>query len=191
MGSPWVIPVSAVVGEPLTLAEVLDALAGTSLGIHIDLKHPADRPCGRSAVRSRGLEERVIVSATWVPPLRRLAQELPSAGRAIGYPRDRVGVAKIAWPAPGVRAGVAALRAVMPARARALVAVSRANVLSLHHALVSPAVVRAAHAGGAALFAWTVNEPDRVAGLAEAGVDGIVSDDPEMVVRVLATLKSS
>ena len=132
----------------------------------------------------------MIVSATWAPPLRRLARELPAAGRAIGYPRDRVGVAKVAWPAPAVRAGAAALRAVMPGRARALLGLSRANVLALHHALVSPAVVRAVHGSGGALFAWTVNDPDRVALLAAAGVDGIVTDDPEMAVRVLATLNS-
>ncbi len=44
------------------------------------------------------------------------------------------------------------------------------------------------HSRGAALVAWTVNDPARVSELARLGVDAIISDDPRMVVGVLATL---
>jgi glycerophosphoryl diester phosphodiesterase len=76
----------------------------------------------------------------------------------------------------------------MPARVPVLVRWARANALALHHALVSRAAVRSAHALGAPVLAYTANDPALVRRLEEMGVDAIVSDDPEMAV---ATLNSS
>jgi glycerophosphoryl diester phosphodiesterase len=76
----------------------------------------------------------------------------------------------------------------MPLRTPALLRVARANVLSLHHTVVSPAVVEAAHRRGVPVLAWTANEPALVQRLAADGVDGIVSDDPGMVASTLGTL---
>jgi glycerophosphoryl diester phosphodiesterase len=38
------------------------------------------------------------------------------------------------------------------------------------------------------VLAWTVNDPDGVRRVTEAGVDGIVSDDPEMALATLRAL---
>jgi glycerophosphoryl diester phosphodiesterase len=38
------------------------------------------------------------------------------------------------------------------------------------------------------VLAWTANDPATVKRLIDAGVDGIASDDPGMVVETLATL---
>jgi len=35
------------------------------------------------------------------------------------------------------------------------------------------------------VLAWTANDPDAVTRLTNAGVDGIVSDDPEMALATL------
>lgn len=177
-------------GPPLPLGDVLDLLAGTAAGIHIDLKDGGIDPAVASLVRERGLVDRVLLSSTSTAQLRRLARVLPEADRALGYPHDRAGVSRFRWPGALVRPAAAALRRLMPARSRLLVRTSGATVLSLHHALVSPEVVRATRSAGAALFAWTVADPDRVLWLAGAGVDGIVTDDPEMAIRLLATLKT-
>ena len=61
-----------------------------------------------------------------------------------------------------------------------LIRLARANALSLHHSLCSRAVVRAAHALGAPVLAWTANDPATVRRLDALGVDAIVSDDPGM-----------
>jgi glycerophosphoryl diester phosphodiesterase len=76
----------------------------------------------------------------------------------------------------------------MPLRIPPLLKVARANALSLHHALASRATIRAAHALGAPVLVWTVNEPELVERLAAMGADALISDNPEMVRRVLATL---
>jgi len=46
----------------------------------------------------------------------------------------------------------------------------------LHHALVTPDRVAAAHAEGCRLLAYTVNDPATVCRLIAAGVDGIITD---------------
>jgi len=46
-----------------------------------------------------------------------------------------------------------------------------------------------AHARCAPVLAWTANDPATVRRLSVLGVDAIVSDDPGMVLRTLATLR--
>ena len=142
-----------------------------------------------AAVRRHGLEERIFVSSTWAGSLRRLggdgavacARDL--AIRAIAY-----GAAGFRWPHVVTAGGAAALRAAMPVRAPLLLMAARANALSLHHTLVSPAVVRVVHARGSAVIAWTVNDPRLIERVVAAGVDAVVSDDPATALSVLATL---
>jgi glycerophosphoryl diester phosphodiesterase len=50
-----------------------------------------------------------------------------------------------------------------------------------HHSLVSAAVVEELHARGLQLFTWTVNRRDNLLRLADWGVDGLISDDPELL----------
>jgi glycerophosphoryl diester phosphodiesterase len=181
-------PGEAVPQPPLSLEGALAYLAPHPIGIQIDLKRPGiEREVVRTVAAS-GLCERVIVSSTWGRSLRRLQREAPRLTRVIGYPRDRVGAARLPWPSPVERASAAALGALMPLRAARLLERGAPAALALHHALVSPAAVALVHARGAALIAWTVNEPARVARLSELGVDAIVSDDPRMALAVLATL---
>jgi glycerophosphoryl diester phosphodiesterase len=51
--------------------------------------------------------------------------------------------------------------------------------------LVTPALVKRAHEAGLQVVAWTINEPDQMRRLIEAGVDGIMSDYPDRLVKVL------
>jgi glycerophosphoryl diester phosphodiesterase len=57
----------------------------------------------------------------------------------------------------------------------------------LHHALVSPAAVRRAHARGAAVVAWTVDERDDLERVEKAGVDAVVTNNPSIFVSTLTT----
>jgi glycerophosphoryl diester phosphodiesterase len=51
--------------------------------------------------------------------------------------------------------------------------------------LVTPSLVKRAHEAGLQVVAWTINEPDQMRRLIEAGVDGIMSDYPDRLVSVL------
>jgi glycerophosphoryl diester phosphodiesterase len=174
--------------QPLSLDDALAYLAGTAIGIHLDLKPVGAEAEIGAAVDQHRLAGRVIVSSTSTRSVRRLAKEAPTLARAISYPQDRHGISSVAWPAVLVRSGVACIRPLMRLRATQLLSATRADALSLHHALVTPSVLRLARARGTAVLAWTVNDPDRVGELARLGVDAVVSDDPQMVRRVLATL---
>jgi glycerophosphoryl diester phosphodiesterase len=181
-------PGVARIGPPPTFEDALDFLATQTIGVHVDLKLAGAEKEVAAALRRHGLEERTVVSTHDARSLRALGEIAPELGLAISYPMDRLGAAAIPWPRIVVRSSAATLRSAMRARVPILLAASRGNALSLHHAIVSAAVVRAAHNRGAAVIAWTVNDPARVAALARLGIDAIVSDDPQMVASVLATL---
>jgi glycerophosphoryl diester phosphodiesterase len=174
--------------EELSLDDALEFLKRHGVGVHLDVKLPGYEDEVLAAIRRHGVGERAVVSTSFAVTVRRFARLAPELPRAIGYPRDRLGVSNLSWPRPVQRAGAAALRQVMPARVPVLLRWSRANTLSLHHTLCSRASVATAHRLGAPVLAWTVNDPAGVRRATAAGVDGIVSDDPEMALATLLAL---
>ncbi len=54
-----------------------------------------------------------------------------------------------------------------------------------HHAAVTPRLVAMAHAAGLAVNVWTVDEPARMVELVELGVDGIVTNVPDVALAAL------
>jgi len=175
-------------GEVLTLDEALELLAASGVGAHVDVKLPGYEEDVVAAIDRHDLRGRALVSTAYAATSRRVAQLAPDVALAIGYPRDRLGVSGLRWPQALQRSGAAALRSAMPLRIPVLLRQSRANTLSLHHTLCSRTAVAAAHRAGAAVLAWTANDPAVVTRLTNAGVDGIVSDDPEMALATLLAL---
>jgi glycerophosphoryl diester phosphodiesterase len=55
-----------------------------------------------------------------------------------------------------------------------------------HGALVDEALVDAAHAVGLRVVVWTVDEPDRLRGLARFGVDAIITNVPDVAREALS-----
>lgn len=174
--------------DPISLDRALEFLREHDSGAHVDVKHAGVELEAVEAVRRHKLSERTVVSAAFARSVRRVAAAAPELSRAISYPRDRYGISGFRWPDAFTSTGTAALRRAMPLRVPLLLRLARADVLSLHHALVSRATVSAAHALGAPVLAWTANDPLLVERLVDDGVDGIVSDDPRMVVETLARL---
>jgi glycerophosphoryl diester phosphodiesterase len=171
--------------ERMSLDEALEELKPHAIGVHLDVKLPGYEGEVVDAVRRHALDGRAYFSTAYAQSARRLAALAPRLGVAIGYPRDRYGVSKAPWPDGAKRAGAAALRQAMPIRVPILLRQARATVLSLHHTLCSRASVAASHRAGAPVLAWTVNDPADVRRMLAAGVDGIVSDDPEMAMATL------
>lgn len=50
----------------------------------------------------------------------------------------------------------------------------------------APSVVAAAHAAGINVAVWTVDDPDHIRVLADAGVDALICNDPRAALRILA-----
>jgi glycerophosphoryl diester phosphodiesterase len=62
-----------------------------------------------------------------------------------------------------------------------------ATALMLQHALVTPAAVARAHALGAPVLAWTVDEQADLDRVVAAGVDGVISNDPRIFATAVFT----
>jgi glycerophosphoryl diester phosphodiesterase len=172
----------------ISLDDALEFLKAHGVGVHLDVKLPGYEGQVLEAIRRHGVTERAVISTAFAVTARRFARLAPELPRAIGYPRDRLGVSNLRWPKPLQRAGATALRQAMPVRVPLLLRWARANTLSLHHTLCSRAAVASAHRLGAPVLAWTVNDASVVRRVAAAGVDGIVSDDPEMTLATLLAL---
>jgi glycerophosphoryl diester phosphodiesterase len=54
-----------------------------------------------------------------------------------------------------------------------------------HQALVNRSLVEEIQHAGLRVFVWTVNDKEAMLSLADLGVDGIISDDTELLVRTL------
>lgn len=67
--------------------------------------------------------------------------------------------------------------------ARALAA--RASAIGLPMTRVDPAIVRLARKSGFPVYVWTVNDPIDMSYLISIGVDGIITDRPDVLVRLL------
>ena len=89
--------------------------------------------------------------------------------------------------APLGRLALRTLRRVTPPLVRPLLGVTRAHDVVLHHSLVTTSSVRAAHARGAAVVTWTVDDPSILARVVEAGVDAVVTNDPLIFTSTLET----
>ncbi len=157
------------------------------VALHIDLKLRSRLDEVAAAVERHGLAERVVVSAFHSAVLRQIAGLSPGIRLGFTYPEDRLGVSRrpVLWPL--VRLVLTAMRVSVPTRLERLLANANATVVMLNHTLVTPRAVAKAHALGVPVLTWTIDDTATVARVVEAGVDGLISNDPEMVMATLAS----
>jgi glycerophosphoryl diester phosphodiesterase len=61
-----------------------------------------------------------------------------------------------------------------------------ADYLMLNYRICTPRFIRAAHHSNLKVYAWTVNNPKLIRRMIERGVDGIISNRPDLVDEGLA-----
>jgi glycerophosphoryl diester phosphodiesterase len=181
-----------VAPEIPTLDEALELLAAAGVGVHVDLKLARRVREVPDALRRHGLEARAVVSSAHRPSLDAVRAAAPELTIGLSYPEDRYGVSRHRALQPVLRIGTLALRASVARRVPAMVARGRPAVLMLHHAVVSPAAVRRAHALGVAVWAWTVDHPVELERVTRADVDGVITNDPAIfqAPEAVATLST-
>ncbi|MFV0426654.1 MAG: glycerophosphodiester phosphodiesterase family protein [Beutenbergiaceae bacterium] len=157
-------------GEPIaTLAELLQACPHTRF--NIDVKTAAVIAPTVRAIAAAGAQERVLIASFSMRRLRTARRMLP-------------GVATSANPLEvlGLVVGWGPLRAL--ARRHGAVAVQVPEYYRGFR-LVSPRFVRIAHEEGLQVHVWTVDEPSDMNRLLDMGVDGIITDRPDILKDVL------
>jgi len=156
-------------------------------GVHVDLKSAGAAADISTALDRFGLLERALVSSFHHGALRRLAGLAPRLRLGVSFPRDRLGVHRRRGLGRFVGPGLQGLGTVTPRLVDLLLNRSGANTLVLHHALASASAVARAHARGAPVVAWTVDDPLDLERVMEAGVDAVVTNDPSIFVSTLTT----
>ncbi len=171
--------------ESPRLEEALDLFAvraGPEVGIHLDVKPSGVEAGVVGELRRHTLEGRALVSSTSASVVRAVRGLEPTIATALGYPFDRAGVAdRRLLPEAVLRGALAAMRLALPFRAVRKARAARADVLSLHHLVVSEETVCRCQGRGIAVFAWTVNERDVLDRVLALGVDGVVTDEPALL----------
>ena len=178
----------AVAPDLPTLDEALAFFADRpELAVHVDLKLTQRLDELAAALGRHGLLGRTVASGVHRESLAALARAAPSIRVGFTYPEDRRGISRRRILHPAIRLGTVALRAALARRVAAMLARAGANALMLHHAVVSPEAVAAAHAAGAAVWSWTIDRPEELAAMEAAGVDAVITNDPR-ILRAAATL---
>lgn len=171
--------------SPLTLAEALDAFGDPPLdevAIDLDLKLAGREDEIVAALRERDLLGRAMTSTMEVRSIHVLGEIEPELRRGWTLPKVGRDWTRSRLARPLVVAGVATMRARLPAIVRRHAPRLGVEAIWLYHPLASRSMVAAAHDAGCKLICWTVDEPARIDALLELGVDGICSNDPRLFV---------
>lgn len=158
-----------------TLEEILRDFPGTILNLDIKRTAPEVEPYEEllaDLLREYEHTEDVIVASfddTATDAFSRYAPEIPTSA----------GTTATAEFFHGVHAGTPAPESVT--RHVALQVPATYGEITV----VDDVFVAGAHAAGLAVHVWTINERDEMEGLLDLGVDGIISDVPSVLVKVL------
>jgi len=132
------------------------------------------------AVRGAGLAPRTtILSFDWraLQAVQRIAPEIGTVYLTIQRPQfDNIGAGR-----PGASPWTAGIRFAEHGSVPKMIHAAGGRIWSSQHADLDAAKVQEAHALGLTVLAWTVNEPAQIARMMDLGVDGIVSDRPDLV----------
>jgi glycerophosphoryl diester phosphodiesterase len=101
----------------------------------------------------------------------------------VAFAGDTRALVDIRAEAPGAHIALSWKSPLMPSRE--LLAGTRPDYLNLRHHALTRRIVKKAHAHGMKVCTWTVDRPRRMAALAAAGVDAIISNDIRTLVSTL------
>jgi len=132
------------------------------------------------AVRAAGMEPRTtVLSFDWraLQAVQTLAPEIGTVYLSIQRPNfDNIGAGR-----PGASPWTAGFAHAEHGSVPKMVKAAGGRIWSSFHLDLDAAKVKEAQALGLTVLAWTVNEPARIAQVMDMGVDGIVTDRPDLL----------
>jgi glycerophosphoryl diester phosphodiesterase len=172
---------------PLRLTEALDAFLEPSLReveIDIDIKLPGREEEIVAALRERGLIERAMVSTMELYSLGRVLELEPRLRRGWTYPKVTKDWTSKRWAKGPMLMALMAMRSRLPGLAAEKLPKLGVESMWVYHPLISRRLARITELAGVELIAWTVDDLPRMNRLLDAGVNGLVSNDPRLFARL-------
>lgn len=170
----------------LTLDEAIELVRGRA-SLMIDMKSPGYESQVAETVRKFDIAASTIVSSTYAWSLRAVKQRAP--GLAIGLSTGHISTVMrrnaLVTATSGVLAAISPLPLIAAAR------LIHADHLMLNYRICTGRFVRRAHRHGLSVYAWTVNQPRAIRRQIEQGVDGIISNRPDLVLESLNAVETA
>ncbi len=169
--------------QPHTLEEGLAHFVDATydgIELIVDLKCAGYEDRVAAALRKHGLTDRVLVSTTEDASLKLLRARHPEIALGWSLPRMRRNPLRnpvTALPAVGVLMYV---RRALPGVVANRIRRGEIDALMAHWRLVTPRLAEAIRDAGGELYAWTVDDPERIVTLQQIGVTGVISNDPRL-----------
>ncbi|MFT4156665.1 MAG: glycerophosphodiester phosphodiesterase family protein [Microbacterium sp.] len=161
-------------GGLLTVGEALDAFP--DVRFNIDVK--ADAAAPRIGPLIAPHTHRVLLTSFSDARRRTAVESTMRAGASI-RPATSAG--------SSTTAAVVALSSLRLSPAHLLRAIDALQIPERQYGVrvVTPALIRSAHNAGVEVHVWTINDPDDMVRLVDAGADGIVTDRADLAITVL------
>jgi glycerophosphoryl diester phosphodiesterase len=172
---------------PLRLTEALDAFLEPPLDeieIDLDIKLPGREEEVVEALQERGLVERAMISTMEMHTLKRILELQPALRRGWTYPRVTKDWSRKRWARGPMLAAMVGMRHRLPGLAAQKLPQFGVEAMWVYHPLVSPRLARICDLAKVELIAWTVDDLARMRKLVDAGVDGLVSNDPRLFAEL-------
>jgi glycerophosphoryl diester phosphodiesterase len=173
--------------DPLSLAAGLDAFSRPPLDgveVDLDLKLPGREEDLAVAIGERGLIERAMVSTMEISSLERLRKIEPRLRLGWTYPKVTRDWTSRRWARPAVLGALVVMRRRLPRIAARTIPRLGVRAMWAYWPLVTRQLVEITNSAGVELFAWTVDELDRMRTLRALGVDGICTNDPRLFAEL-------
>ncbi len=159
-------------GERVPLLKEVFEAVGRRVLINVEIKSMSLRGNGieekvAALIEKHGLIDRVIISSFNPFGLRRAKHINPRLACGLIYAPDLPFVLRDAWLAP---------------------LIPGLNARHPHHSQVNQGVVDRFHTRGLAVNVWTINQARIARAMAQAGVDGLMGDDPVVIREALRPL---
>ena len=168
---------------PLKLTEALDAFLEPPLAeveIDLDIKLPGREEELVEALRERDLVGRAMISTMEMHSLRRILELEPELRRGWTYPKVTKDWSSKRWARGPMLAAMVGMRHRLPGLAAQKLPQFGVAAMWVYHPLVTPRLARICDLARVELIAWTVDELPRMQKLVDAGVHGLVSNDPRL-----------
>jgi glycerophosphoryl diester phosphodiesterase len=171
--------------DPHTLEEGLAHFAASDAPYHavdliIDLKLAGYEARVAAAIERYGLGRRSLVSTMEEASLALLRERHPQV--RLGWSVPRLQRDPLRNPLVAVPAFVLMhyMRGALPSVAANRIRRGEIDALMAHWRLATPRLARCIREAGGELYAWTVDDRRRIAGLERMGVTGVISNDPRL-----------